>query len=290
MTLAYGTDWSSIRKEIIQRDSEMCINCGKTRQEQRDEFQVDLHVHHLIPLRQWKTASLANRSKNLVTLCTPCHGEWEEKCLDEVLDVYSDILDFEPITPAPDELISSRPSLRVLHPSAWTSQSPLVPLIKRMMRIRTKTCSIETAKGWVATHNEGRAEELLEDMLTDRDSPIEGYGGRGRKISASRLSRTALSGSTTTAETCPSASIIEHVEPETPIFRFECFSVNLLENRRPLFIALSTTNRARRIGTINRVNRMDSPAVNRQDHHDTNNRADQLPEACHPQRQRAGRK
>lgn len=175
MTLSYGTDWPTIRKEIIQRDSGKCVNCGKTRQEQQDEFQEDLHVHHITPLRQWKTASLANQSKNLVTLCTPCHGEWESKSLDEILEIYSDMLDFEPVIPTSDQLIERLGAPAFLDPP--TDSSPLFPLIKRIFT-GTRVCSIETAKGWVATHNQDRAEELLNEMLTDPHSPIEGYGGR----------------------------------------------------------------------------------------------------------------
>jgi hypothetical protein len=60
----------------------------------------------------------------------------------------------------------------------------LLQIITKMVRkpvVGIKKVRIETAKGWVATHNEGRAEELLNEMLTDPGSPIEGYGGRGRK-------------------------------------------------------------------------------------------------------------
>lgn len=60
----------------------------------------------------------------------------------------------------------------------------LLKIITKMVRkpvVGNHKVTIETAKGWVATHNEGRAEELLEDMLSDPQSPIEGYGGGGRK-------------------------------------------------------------------------------------------------------------
>lgn len=40
--------------------------------------------------------------------------------------------------------------------------------------------TVDTAKTWVATHNRGRAEELIRDMVRDPDAPVEAYGGGAR--------------------------------------------------------------------------------------------------------------
>jgi hypothetical protein len=37
--------------------------------------------------------------------------------------------------------------------------------------------TVDTAKTWVATHDRGRAEELIREMVRDADSPLEAYGG-----------------------------------------------------------------------------------------------------------------
>lgn len=45
----------------------------------------------------------------------------------------------------------------------------------------SKKITVTTATKWVATHDRGRAKEMIDDMLRRPDSPIEGYGGGGRK-------------------------------------------------------------------------------------------------------------
>ena len=36
---------------------------------------------------------------------------------------------------------------------------------------------VETVKNWCATSDQGRAEELIREMIADPDAPLEGYGG-----------------------------------------------------------------------------------------------------------------
>ncbi|WP_132058161.1 hypothetical protein [Halorussus amylolyticus] len=36
---------------------------------------------------------------------------------------------------------------------------------------------VETVKNWVATSDQGRAEDLIRDMIRDPKAPLEGYGG-----------------------------------------------------------------------------------------------------------------
>jgi 5-methylcytosine-specific restriction endonuclease McrA len=42
-----------------------------------DECDTELHVHHIIPLREFDEPEEANTLSNLVTVCTSCHGEVE---------------------------------------------------------------------------------------------------------------------------------------------------------------------------------------------------------------------
>jgi hypothetical protein len=44
-----------------------------------------------------------------------------------------------------------------------------------------KKMTVTTATRAVAIHDRGDAKELIDDMLSDPASPIEGYGGGGRK-------------------------------------------------------------------------------------------------------------
>lgn len=39
---------------------------------------------------------------------------------------------------------------------------------------------MDSAKKWVATHDRGRAEELIRDWITEPGSPVEPYGGGAR--------------------------------------------------------------------------------------------------------------
>ncbi len=55
-----------VRASVIKRDQYRCVMCG---QRPADDFNVQLHVHHIIP---WEDGGLSER-KNLITLCHTCH-------------------------------------------------------------------------------------------------------------------------------------------------------------------------------------------------------------------------
>ncbi|MFD1588523.1 hypothetical protein ACFR9U_16210 [Halorientalis brevis] len=58
-------------------------------------------------------------------------------------------------------------------------------IVEKMLRKRVigdKKQQVTTVVGYsVPTHAQGRAEDLIDEMLTDPESPIEGYGGGHRK-------------------------------------------------------------------------------------------------------------
>lgn len=67
----YGPDWARIRQKILLRDANVCRGCGKS-------FEPSLlHVHHLIPFRNFEDAHSANQASNLVSLCPSCHRKAE---------------------------------------------------------------------------------------------------------------------------------------------------------------------------------------------------------------------
>lgn len=73
----YGTNWDEQRQKAIHRDGCECANCGLTRKEHYDQYDSDLHVHHITPIRSMGSYSKANELENLVTLCIVCHQRTE---------------------------------------------------------------------------------------------------------------------------------------------------------------------------------------------------------------------
>ncbi|MBV0926237.1 HNH endonuclease [Halomicroarcula limicola] len=57
-----STDWTTRRETVLQRDDYQCQNCGRSSSQ-------DLHVHHIVPLKDGGS----NRLSNLKTLCASCH-------------------------------------------------------------------------------------------------------------------------------------------------------------------------------------------------------------------------
>lgn len=71
------SEWRKIRSEIILRDDEKCSSCSMTREEHRQTFGVDLHVHHIQPIRTYNDTKNAHSKSNLITLCASCHRKIE---------------------------------------------------------------------------------------------------------------------------------------------------------------------------------------------------------------------
>jgi len=71
--LYYGSDWEAKANECRKRDEFKCQDCGTD----ESELPKSLHVHHIIPLRQFDDVEEANKLNNLVSLCPDCHQKWE---------------------------------------------------------------------------------------------------------------------------------------------------------------------------------------------------------------------
>lgn len=69
----YGPDWPDIRLNVISRDGRKCSECGLTREEHKQRFDQDLHVHHIDPIRDIRDYTEANKMENLKTVCAECH-------------------------------------------------------------------------------------------------------------------------------------------------------------------------------------------------------------------------
>lgn len=78
----YGPNWDDQRTKALERDNHECQACGMGAGEHKTVFGRDLDVHHIRPLRVFKTGSefdyeSANALSNLSTLCRICHETWE---------------------------------------------------------------------------------------------------------------------------------------------------------------------------------------------------------------------
>lgn len=79
----YGQNWEAVRQEAIERDNQQCQRCGLSSAESLSRYDKSLHVHHLVPRRDFIEdgefdAERANQLSNLVTLCPSCHRRWEK--------------------------------------------------------------------------------------------------------------------------------------------------------------------------------------------------------------------
>lgn len=80
----YGPERAAQRRRVLARDRYTCRTpgCTTSRVDHYDQFDCDLCVHHVRPLRSFVTDGTvdyerANRLSNLVTVCLEHHGLWE---------------------------------------------------------------------------------------------------------------------------------------------------------------------------------------------------------------------
>lgn len=74
----YGPNWFEQRDRALKRDNHQCQACSVTEKEHLDEHGEELHVHHIIPARNFgDDFERMNALENLVTLCRNCHSKWE---------------------------------------------------------------------------------------------------------------------------------------------------------------------------------------------------------------------
>lgn len=65
-----GAEWRKIAKSIRERDNYTCAVCNK------DNIK-SIHVHHIIPIRDFNSVVDANALDNLICLCSSCHPKVE---------------------------------------------------------------------------------------------------------------------------------------------------------------------------------------------------------------------
>ena len=75
-----GANWEIQAKLARERDAFACQVCGVT----EEELGRQLHVHHKIPYRSFKSNIEANRLENLVSVCPSCHSRLEAQLRREL--------------------------------------------------------------------------------------------------------------------------------------------------------------------------------------------------------------
>lgn len=73
----YGPRWNQVRRNILKRDRYECQSCAKSYNDELHDIGTGLHVHHIIPLREFDDPEEANFPENLITLCKSCHSKLE---------------------------------------------------------------------------------------------------------------------------------------------------------------------------------------------------------------------
>lgn len=74
----YGESWTQTRRESVRKgDGFSCQVCGVTQASHIDQWGEKLHVHHIVPARDFDDHEPRNDMDNLISLCRPCHRRWE---------------------------------------------------------------------------------------------------------------------------------------------------------------------------------------------------------------------
>lgn len=73
----YNQTFLENKDRALERDGYECHICGETSEEHNEEYGTELHVHHITPIAEIDDMAAAHELDNLVTLCLPCHRQWE---------------------------------------------------------------------------------------------------------------------------------------------------------------------------------------------------------------------
>lgn len=80
----YGENWFRQRNRALARDRYQCQHCGDGYEDLSTKEHDTLHVHHIVPIREFPEPEIANHLLNLITLCPECHQIWERSILDDI--------------------------------------------------------------------------------------------------------------------------------------------------------------------------------------------------------------
>lgn len=69
----YGDEWSASRREVRERDENVCQICSID----EEDLGFKPHVHHIKPVRSFDNPNNAHTMKNMIQLCPVCHNKAE---------------------------------------------------------------------------------------------------------------------------------------------------------------------------------------------------------------------
>lgn len=76
---SYGPNWSEQRRKALERDYYRCRSCNLSNEECENKYGKGLSVHHQTPRRYFDDLKKANRLRNLISVCPPCHVSLERE-------------------------------------------------------------------------------------------------------------------------------------------------------------------------------------------------------------------
>ena len=80
-----GPNWHIQRKKALERSNYCCESCGLSDKEHREQRDYGLHVHHIVPRRNFENDDPEqNALSNLTVLCHQCHEMYEGTNLSPV--------------------------------------------------------------------------------------------------------------------------------------------------------------------------------------------------------------
>lgn len=83
----YGCTWRNRRKEVKERDGNMCVICSISNSEHITEYGFGLDVHHIKPISTFDNPDDAHTDDNIVTLCREHHHRLESMDKPEQLSM-----------------------------------------------------------------------------------------------------------------------------------------------------------------------------------------------------------
>lgn len=75
----YGPNWKQQRKKCLERDFHRCRCCQMSQEECIEKYGRGLPIHHRSPFKHFDERDVANRLRNLITLCPYCHRKVESE-------------------------------------------------------------------------------------------------------------------------------------------------------------------------------------------------------------------
>lgn len=79
----YGGSWPRQREKRLEKDGYECVVCGKSNEQEKEEHNRGLSVHHITKAKEFlqEDGTLdekeAHKIENLISLCHNCHLRWE---------------------------------------------------------------------------------------------------------------------------------------------------------------------------------------------------------------------